>query len=378
MGLALGTKFTAVLILPGFALGLAYSVLTRSPRPWRRLFLWAGSCLAGFIFLGAFNYVQDWRFYGYPFGPPENIHYQTSEAGPGDWRMIRANSARDIYSLMDFTGLPRPLADAAVRIRARAGREVFSALGLRGNRRVVDAEGSRFSFEYPRPIASEAGAFFGPLGFFLLLPVIFCNLIAGLIKRDGRVIPGLAFFGFLLAVGATQAWRPFRGRFYCAVITLAVPLVAGLFDSRRRRLVLRGLIGVTALITMTGTILTNVQKPLIGPQAIWAKTPEERRTLLWDRTFIPYRVLDDLIPGKAEVALILKDRDPEYTLFGERLSRKLVPIHPRPPVVDRAWLSQAGFRYVIVNGNGPCRVGDLSGTGYRVVDRPPYKIIIRS
>ncbi len=375
-GLALGMKFTVALILPGFVLGLAWVTLTRRPRPWKKLFVWAGASIAGVVLFGAFNYIQCWRYYGHPLGTPEMIHYQGSEEGAGDLRMMRMNAARDIYGLMDFTGLPRPLAGPAVKVRAKAGKAVFGALGLKDDHRRFDAHGSRFSFDFPKPLATEAGAFFGPLGFFLILPLLLWGLGAGLIKRDLRVVPALAFFGFLLAVGATQAWRPFRGRFYCSVIALSVPLIALLFRETGKRVILRVLIILTAVVVLAGTVLTNVQKPLVGPKAIWDRTRDERRTVIWDSQLIPPQALDGLIPPRARVALILNDRDPEYPIFGRRLGRTLVPIHPRPEVVDETWFRESGFRYFVVNVE-LMAAAPLSPAAFKVVDRLPYRIVIR-
>ena len=375
-GLALGMKFTVALILPGLVLGVAWVTLTRRPRPWKKLFTWAAASLAGVIVFGAFNYVQCWRYYGHPLGTPEMVHYQGSEEGTGDLGMMRMNAARDIYGLMDFTGVPRPLADPAVKVRAKAGRAVFGALGLKESHRRYDAHRSRFSFDFPKALATEAGAFFGPLGFFLILPLLLWGLGAGLVKRDLRIVPALAFFGFLLAVGATQAWRPFRGRFYCSVIALAVPLVALFFRESRRRVVLRALVVLTAAVVLTGTVLTNVQKPLVGPRAIWDKTRDERRTVIWDSQLIPPQALDGIVPARAEVALILNDRDPEYPLFGKRLGRTLIPIYPLPKTVDEAWLRESKYRYFVLKAD-LMTGAPLSPALFKVVDRLPYRIVIR-
>jgi hypothetical protein len=171
MGLALGMKLPAVLVLPGFGLGMAVAILTRKPKPVRRLVLWAGACLAGFVLLEAFNYIQNLVAYRHLLGGPQTMHYQANEVEPGNWALIRSNAARDVFSMMDLTGMPRPLAESAAAIRARLGRAVFSALRLPTDRRELNAERHRFNFETPMPVASEAGSFFGPLGFFYGSPL---------------------------------------------------------------------------------------------------------------------------------------------------------------------------------------------------------------
>jgi len=377
MGLALGTKFTVVMVLPGFALGLAYIVLSRKPRPIRMVLTWAGACAAGFVLLGAFIYVQNWRYYGSPIGNQEILSNQGNRHKVGLGTLIRSNVARDIYSLMDLSGVPMPLANAGVQARARLGAAAFKALGVPEDSPGLNKLSHSFTFKTPKPQASEAGSFFGPLGFLLWLPLVLYWSVAGFIKRDGRLIPALTFFGFLLIIGGTQAWLPFRGRFYCGVMALGAPLVAAAFRPGRWPSLGRGLIVVVACTVMAVTAVTNVQKPLLGPEAIWAKARSERRYVTWNKTRMAYKSLCEAIPPGATVADIMKYQDPEYMLFGEHLTRRVVPIFPAPVTVDLKWLEAHPYRYVMVHSMGLCPVADLPSPQFRVLKAPPFKFIIR-
>jgi len=377
MGLALGMKYTAFMVLPGLGVGLGYVILTRRPRPWRRLCFWAAACLAGFMALGAFNFVQNWVRFGHPLGRASILKYNVNESNPGSWDLIRSNMARDVYSLMDFTGVPPPIVEAAAPAWQRAGRAVFSALGLPPDSQRLSARQNFFYFQTNTTMASDAGGFFGPLGFLLWLPLVAYWLVAGLIKRDARFIPAMAFAGFMAVIGAAQAWGPYRGRYYCAVIPLCAPLVAGVFGRGLGRAALRCLMLVVACTVMTLTILTNVSKPLAGPNAIWGKTRFERRAVLWDRDRIPYRILEGSIPPRATVASILTPADHEYPLFGEKLGRTVIPVYPTPDTVDLDWLQKNRYPYVVVHTTGYCRVEDLPPARFRVQTYPPFKIIIR-
>jgi hypothetical protein len=351
--------------------------LARPPRLFRSLFLWAGACLAGFLLLGAFNYVQSRLYYGHLLGRPGMVTYQANESEPGDWKLIRSNLARDSFSLMDFSGVPRPLAQAGVRAREKVGRAVFRAARIPTSGPKLNAKRNEFDFKTPRPVSSEAGSFFGPLGFLLWLPLVGYWTIAGVLKRDYRLVPALAFVGFMLTLGALQAWQPYRGRFYCAAVALAAPLTAGLFGRGAWRTALRALVIPVALTTLTVTILTNVQKPLLGPEAVWGKTRAERRAVLWRNSTIPYKAVDKLIPEGAEIAAVLKSTDPEYPLFGERLSRAVIRIDPRPEVINPDWFKTHDYRYVVVHALGFCRVEGLAEQEFLVLFYPPYKVIIR-
>jgi len=376
VGLVLGMKYTAYMALAGVGLGAVYIALTRTPRLWKSLGQWAAACAVGFLALGSFNIIQNLIHQGYPLGINKAVTYQTNKSAPGEWDLVRSNLARDTFSFMDFTGVPLPLVRATAPAWQAAGRAAFSALGLPPDNQKLTARLNTFDYQIST-VSSESGAFFGPLGFFLILPLVVYWLVAGLIKKDERVLPALAFVVFMAAVAAAQAWGPYRGRYYCAVVPLVASLAAGLYGRGPWRAALRGLVIVVAVTTMTLTILTNVSKPLVGPDAIWGKTRFERRAVHWDRDRIPYRILEGSIPPEATVASVLKRADHEYPLFGERLGRTVIPVVPTPDTIDLNWLQQNRYPYVVVHATGYCRVEPLPPSRFLVQSYPPYKIIIR-
>jgi hypothetical protein len=377
LGIAAGMKPTAFMVLPGLAVGLGYFVFTRKPKPWKPLFFWAAACCAGFLALGAFNYIQNWITTGSPLGSKAFLKASVNESFPGSWNLIRNNMARDVYSMMDFTGVPPFLVGIASPAWARLGARVFSVIGLPENRPQLSFQGHAFAFQTNSSEGNESCAFFGPFGILLLLPAVVFWLGAGLIKRDVRFIPAMIFLGFMAAIGGTQAWMPFRGRFYLTVLFLSTPLTAGLFGRRAFRRTLQGFIMIAALTIMAVTIATNVTKPLTGPNAIWRKTRFERQSLLWDGDRIPYQIIKAVVPAKATVATVLDYIDFEYPYFGENLSRILVPIYPCPEKIDLAWMKKNRFRYVIVRSVRYCPVEDLPPEEFRVYDHRPFKIIVR-
>lgn len=407
LGLALGTKLTAFMILPGFVIGLAYVILRKPGRMIRPLLLWAGACLASFIVLGAFNYNQGAHYLKH--SPAENLalpsqpaqtapsdstpaeqtkpemlsegNFQLGGARGFDLTLLRFNLARDILSFLDLTGIPQPPAGFLAHARSAAGRGFLAPLFFPGGDKRISAYSIAYNIEDTRPPVSEAASFFGPLGFFLWLPLVLYWAVAGWIKRDARLVPALGFIGFMVILSGGQLWVPFRGRYYCVAVALCAPLVASLCERGRSRAVLRGLVLITALTVMTGTILTNVQKPLVGPKAIWSKTRQERRTVLWGSTGIPARILYYYMyyymPRQVSVATILRSTDPEYIWFGENLNRTLTPIFPPPAIVNLAWLQKNIYDVVVVNSAKICRVDALPPKLFSVYRRPPYTIVIR-
>lgn len=376
MGLALGMKYTAVMLLPGFLIGLAYVALARSPRPFRRLMVWAGACLGGFVLLGLFNFAQGWIYYRKPLGRAEIVHRELHNIRPWSWTLIRTNAAKDLFDFVDFTGLPRTAAARVEQARNFEGIKVFHSLHIPARDRRLDKKGSPLVFATPVPVPTEAGSFYGPLGFCLFLPLVLYWLVMGVIKKDLRFVPALTFVVFVLVLGGSQAWTPFRGRFYCPVMTLIAPLAAGLLDRGRFHIPIRGFVIVLAITVLAVTVLTDVQKPLVGPHAIWKDTRSERRMKNWPEKFL-YRDLAQWIPPKAEVATILTPEDFEYPVFGDRLDRAVYPIFPPPGRIGLGWLKKNPYRYLIVHDTPSCFVEDLPEEEFKVLVRAPFRIIIR-
>ncbi len=446
LGLLLGMKLTPLMVLPGLGLGLLYVTLTRRPRSLRPLVFWGAACLAGFVVLGAFNYVQAWFFTrslppgmidprsrvstipedeldptarltlpaegsdplasntetrstGASNGPRMDEYQDATPEPPSEKpehpRILdrgnlqitaeprfradfaRNNIARDLYGFADATGLPPALAEPIVRARMKAGRYLFKRLSLRTAADPENRFRLPFTFKDPKAMASEAGSFFGPLGFLLILPVLFYGLVAGLARRDLRLVLSLSFIGFMVLMAGTTGWQPFRGRYYCTVVPLIVPLAAALYGRGWLRITLRGLVAALASLVMIVTILTNVQKPLIGPDAIWPKTSDERRSLRMAAQGFPYKTIQAEIPDGVTVGAILRSTNMEYPLFGPRLGRNVVPIFPRPERVTASWLKSCPYDYLLVNSGVVAPLQGPFPPEYRIIRRYPYTIIIR-
>jgi hypothetical protein len=103
----------------------------------------------------------------------------------------------------------------------------------------------------------------------------------------------------------------------------------------------------------------------------------EMRSAAWAQGGVPTRVLQESMPATASVATILKDTDPEYVWFGERLGRRLTPIFPSPYVIDRAWLQKNTCDWIVVHSQNFRRVAPLPPEEFRVLVRPPYTLIFR-
>ena len=72
LALAVGTKHTILFTAPALALLSFIPLLSRGQRR-RTALLWAGFSVPIFLFLGIDRYMQNWRFFGHPFGEPDSF-----------------------------------------------------------------------------------------------------------------------------------------------------------------------------------------------------------------------------------------------------------------------------------------------------------------
>jgi len=360
LGLAVGVKTTAVMALPGFIVGAAVILLFRRPIPFARIFLWAGACLAGFLLLGAFNFIQNWAHYGHPLGPRDFIRAQSSVLSGFQGESIRAKLASDIYSLADPTGLPGPIAQAVTQARNRGGALLFRALGVPLDIPHLTYAEHRFELaESPPPRIFEGTAFFGPLGFLVWLPAMAFWFIAGVVKRDDRFLPAVTSLGFMLAMSVFVIWSPFRGRYMCLAMASAAPLIAGLLRRGRVVAAIRWLVVALACTVMAVTVASNSKKPMVGPRSIWGRSRIDLRMM---PLFSAVHNMTRMLPEGAVVGTVLDSEDLDYPLFGERLTRRIIPLFPRPEVIDGRWLSRIPYRHFVVNW----KLGDIPPNEYYI------------
>ncbi|MBN1918523.1 MAG: glycosyltransferase family 39 protein [Verrucomicrobia bacterium] len=361
VGLAFGTKTTALLFLPGLALGgIAVAVGANVQAGIRRLALWSGCCLAGVLLLGSFNYVRNWSSYGSPTGP-RSFSDATRIARPSV-RSVASNLARYGYHLCDFGGVwPRPMARLLTETKARAAPAVFDALGLEANAPDINLAGAQDSF----PINAETGwfdqvphlhedvAWFGPIAFFVGLPLGVATLIRAPIRRR--------WSWFAVALMPAMLWlvqcivlrySKWNGRYLIVAAVSAAPVLALAYTpwAHRRNAAMRvsgmaltWLLVVMSVTTALTATLFNAAKPIVPRPVQEAATSGEARrvrgVLTLPRLLVRSRyntpaagsILSlpaDILPETITLGIVLGGDDWDWPLFGPRMRRRLVPLPP--------------------------------------------------
>jgi hypothetical protein len=308
VGLALGTKNTVIVALPAL---LLLAVLTL---PRRRLALAAAAAAAGFVLLGSYGYVLNLVESGTPLGrSPENEAFRPEQTLRG----TVSTAARVGWDFVDFSGFT--LDWRVEETIGRYGELAFDGLGIEHN--PVEASTGAFWFR-PNTLADEDRAYFGPLGFLLLLPLSAVVLVAWPLRRvtRGQAAVALALPLFVVGLALTQRYNPWLGRFLTLPVALVMPLAATVYTRRALAAGAAAFGAVTLLAAHAG----NPNKPPAAAfgatpriEAVTAKQGELRPALEW---------LEARVPERAALGVRLGPDDWDYPLYGPRLQRRLVSV----------------------------------------------------
>jgi hypothetical protein len=329
VGLAVGTKLTALVALP-LLLALAVAVLPR-----RRLALLTGAVTAGVLALGAYGYAANIVHDGTPLGrSAEAAAFEPHVTARGTASTI----ARVYWDLVDLSGVSS--GGLCPEWVGERGRALFRLARVESN----PPESTMTDFGYtPNTRVDEDTSYFGPLGALLVAPLALVFAWAVLRRRATRahLAFALALPFFVAGVAVTHRYDVWVGRFLILPVALTMPLAAAAY---RRRPAAAALAALGA-VTLVAAHAQNLNKlPENEPwrasrvEAMTARQGDLRPTLRW---------LDARVPRDARLGVRLGPDEWDYPLYGPTLDRTLVNLR----TLDDA----DGLRWVVVGSDRALR-----------------------
>jgi 4-amino-4-deoxy-L-arabinose transferase-like glycosyltransferase len=305
LGLAVGTKGTALLALPSLLILVGAAVWRY--RPPRSLAFVGVACAAlAVIGLGSFNYVQSWARTGSPFG---NALHLTDRREP-----LVPNGIRSAWTFVDLPGMHADWLDSAIQRPARA---VFG-----------DLEQADFDFTVDTKVQEDDAAF-GPVGLLFLLPMVVITCVWPRVAWRRRLVAfsALLFLGLFFA---SINYNPWLGRLLIVFVVLAAPLMAVF----ARHSVLRALVVVAALIALVPVLFANEQKPLIasdGQGNILSRDRLSQQLITWPEMKRVVDFVDRHVPAGSTLGYVGgAEADPkcgccwDYPFFGAHRERRIL------------------------------------------------------
>jgi len=339
IGFFLGVKASSFLVLPSIAMIVLYVFLSRRTdvRHRRRDFLLflGGVSVAISLFALPAGYVENYKHFGSIVGPRGVGEIHTFEGKPAGY--ILSNGSRNLlrfgFDFLSLDGLPR----IGPVVRVQTWLRFVPENIVRGlNVDLETPEATRAPFEFQKiPKAHEDASSWGVFGFSLVWVVVLLSLI-GVIKSTDAKILALAFVVFFFLESYEGPYDPWRGRYFITGAIFAVPIVGFSLPTKmpaiRAYLLFVVLLGCIA--AFSAVVLRN-DGPLISVnyrgkriESIFAMNRIQQLTRGNVTYYEPAAAFDRLVPAHATVAVYLGGDSCEYALFGQRLTRTIIPIRP--------------------------------------------------
>ncbi|NMC55304.1 MAG: hypothetical protein GYA48_16895 [Chloroflexi bacterium] len=351
LGLGVGTKQTIFFLLPTLALVALLAWLVFKQIPFKRLLVWAAAALAAFGLIGSQIFISNQIHFGNPLGSKAAVEQSTGILrSEGLIESSLINGSRLLYQMADLAGLPDPLWGYGIKAKAALLKPVFSVLNID-----VESEKSAYPghhFELRRRyLLQEDEAWYGPLGFLLLVPWLLVEFIRGLRQKDLYRISAFLFFASFLIFDILfrPGWDPYQGRYFMPAAALAAPLAADWLGHKRASAWAGWLACTVAVSTLISCVLLNPAKPLEGHRSIWRLDRGGMMTLQNYYFIDTLKMVEKKVPSDATLGIASqKDYYPDYVFFGPRFERTLIPVHPPEKISDRGWVEEQQVEYMLV------------------------------
>ncbi len=319
VGLALGSKFTAVLALPMLALLAVTSLSGR-----RLLLAVAATGSACAVFVGP-SYVTNLAKTGSVYGDaPESAIYRPTVTARGTVSTL----ARATYRFADLSGF---------RVRTSwldpfesGAATAYEALGI--SPAAPESVGSPFTYSV-NVTAHEDHSFFGPLGLLLVLPLSVGFMGAWLLGRTtaARAIHALSLPLYLLLLALVLRFTD-EARYLMTPVALTMPLAAWIY---RRRLLAAGAAAL-GVATLLFAHAYNELKPtgLGGGTPVWSLSRPAAQGVGTPGIGEMIAALEDRVPSNERLGVVLAENARDYPLYGPGLDRRLIPLDSRRVLAD--------------------------------------------
>jgi len=383
MALALGTKQTALFVLPVFVAFMVHWI--RSGKILKPHVKYLSLVIAFFLIFSSFKYIQNLVEFKSVFGQ-EVLQGQEITSVSDYISKVKYNAPRLIYNFISFDGMLLRLESASIDAKARIFGGFFSwiNLDLEDPAYLQPGFDSNEQFQYfQNHSLNEDTAWFGPLSF-LLLPL--AAILAMLNKnKEVRQYLGfslaVAFIYFVIICIQRPGWDPYQGRYFLLGLAPMLPLVAIIVPAGKKvRVLVASVLAVCVFSLAINTLLFNASKPLVTQrtgyewqnryinslpedtkiqkrlkyglyflsnvvidssitrQRIYASSYYERIFYNNSSTLEELEFIQAIVPEEEPMYLMMPANVLEYSLFGKNKTRDLFPISAVSQVPSNAFL----------------------------------------
>ena len=339
IGLGVGTKASSLIFLPSVVLIALYALLMSKERVQNRLrdllFLGMFMLFSIVVFALPAGYIENYRQFGNPVGA--SILWKEHSFKGKSIGYVVQNGTRNLlrfgFDFLSLDGLPNTVSvrSAQYVFIREVPKRIVSGLGID----LETPEGTTRPFSYWRaPASHEDLSYWGIFGFGLVWIIVFLSLLGVVNHKNTRILSFAAAL-FLFAQAYTGLYDPHRGRFFVTCALFAVPTIGIVLRSGNKLvrayvllIVLTGCISAVSAVTVqSNRVPVSIDSDEIRRMSIFNMDRVEQLTINNPGFYGPVKAFDMLVPRNATVAVFLPEDSYEYPLFGERLTRTIIPIN---------------------------------------------------
>lgn len=357
MGLSIGTKASSLLTLPSVAIIAAFVLLSGDLHLRLRYFtvLSTSALAAVILFALPVGYLENYRVFGHPIGPDETRKLHSFEGE--SLQFIVKNGSKNLlrygFDFLVLDGLP-PVSrvEKAQTVIRRIPVSLVNKLGI--DLETPEATLRPFKLTDVPILSHEDNSYWGILGFSL----VWIGVLASIAWSANTRVLALATIMFFISQAFAGSYDPWRGRYFIACAILAVPTV-GMFLGTKNWLmrtyllvvVVVGCLSATSAVMLRdNSSIITVNYKSISRVSIFSMDRMEQLTRNRSRYLDALVKFEQLVPKQATVAVFFQEDSFEYPLFGDGLTRTIIPlnsfvhgIQPIPPNADYLLYSSNGF-----------------------------------
>jgi hypothetical protein len=334
--IGIGIKASFVLNLPLFAASAVFALRGDGGVDWRAWMRLAICAIAAtLLFVLPSGYLTNMRRFGSPLGPEtvREEHAMTGRPIAFQLREGTKNVLRFGLNFVSLDGFPR----LTIVNRAQDALHALPAFAL--PKLGIDLEhpdnGERGRFLYERiASAHEVHSYWGVLGFALVWWSVIAAAFDRRARSEVRLLAWLTI-GFLLMQSYFSIYDQWRGRYFLTAGAFAAPVAARWFSVRTpfARAYVVAIVWVACLSAITAVVLRS-NRMLVSVRYEGYARPsifqlDRIGQMMQNRPGYEdaVRRFESLVAPDATVAVYLEPASFEYPLFGEGLTRRLMPIN---------------------------------------------------
>jgi hypothetical protein len=346
LALAMGTKQTLFLLLPG--LGLFAIILYKYwKRHFSHLLLWIGSTVVFFLAMSSFIFVVNTLYYHTPFGQSDIVEGNFSR---NELQTLGLNIPRLAYQAVDFSGLPEKVSLRAYHLKDELASWFLNKVGVSIEGTQAVAVNHQFDLSYPTPV-QEDESWFGILSVLLLFPAAIIEFIRGIREKDTIKIGLFTFSLTFLPVEilSRPGWDPYQSRYFITAVGMLAPFMARWVQKGIFSKVIVWTSAVLGIITMINIMAFNPAKPIIPRRVNIFKADRQVLQGIQSTYLSSYMGMVYSLPEKTVVGYYSNIFFCVYPLFGEHFERTVIPIMSLDSLHNVSFLKDQQIEYVVVD-----------------------------